>query len=147
MSLLRTVRYGLPLGLFLLGLVFVAIEPNTTGIDGLCGATGAALALLLLNVLFRTGVAGDRDRDREEAARAYFDEHGRWPDEDASIRRGPSGAPVAPATPPEPQPPKVRDTPPLRSTLRTGAEPSSAQREPRREGARLKRQPPQRRPR
>lgn len=148
MSLLITVRYGLPLGLFLLGLVFVAIEPNTTGIDGLCAATGAALALLLLNVLFRTGVAGDRDRDREEAARAYFDEHGRWPDEEASVRRGPSGAPVAgEATPdPEPEPPKVRDAPPLRSTLRTGAEPSSAQREPRREGARIKRQPPQRRP-
>jgi hypothetical protein len=26
-------------------------------------------------------VTGHEDRDREEAARAYFDEHGHWPDE------------------------------------------------------------------
>jgi hypothetical protein len=83
---LLTVRYGLPLGLFLLGIVFYAIEPNTTGFDGFCTATGAALALLLLNVLFRTGVSGDREREDEEAARAYYDEHGRWPDEDAGRR-------------------------------------------------------------
>ena len=40
----------------------------------------AATAILLLNVLFRIGVEGDKERDREEEARAYFDEHGRWPD-------------------------------------------------------------------
>jgi hypothetical protein len=27
-------------------------------------------------------MAGDVWRDREEEARRYFDEHGRWPDED-----------------------------------------------------------------
>jgi hypothetical protein len=36
--------------------------------------------VLLLNLLFRMGVEGDRDREREEAARRYFDEHGHWPD-------------------------------------------------------------------
>jgi hypothetical protein len=40
----------------------------------------AASAILLLNVLHRIGVEGDKERDREEAARAYFDQHGRWPD-------------------------------------------------------------------
>ena len=25
---------------------------------------------------------GDKDREAEEAAREYFDRHGRWPDED-----------------------------------------------------------------
>jgi hypothetical protein len=34
----------------------------------------------LLNVLYRIGVQGDREREREEEARRYFDEHGRWPD-------------------------------------------------------------------
>jgi len=42
---------------------------------------GAGLALLLLNVLFRIGASGDRERDDEEAAREYFAAHGRWPDE------------------------------------------------------------------
>ena len=41
----------------------------------------AATAVLLLNFLFRIGVEGDKERDREEEARRFFDEHGRWPDE------------------------------------------------------------------
>jgi hypothetical protein len=36
--------------------------------------------VLLLNVLYRIGVQGDKERDREDEARAYFDKHGRWPD-------------------------------------------------------------------
>ena len=39
----------------------------------------AATAVLLLSLLFRIGVEGDKERDREDAARRYFDEHGRWP--------------------------------------------------------------------
>ena len=46
-------------------------------------AVGVAIAVFLLNWFFRLGVAGDVERDREEAARVYFDEHGRWPDEPA----------------------------------------------------------------
>jgi hypothetical protein len=42
---------------------------------------GVAGSILLLNVLYRIGVSGDAERDREEAARTYFDEHGRWPDD------------------------------------------------------------------
>ena len=47
----------------------------------------AGTAVLLLNVLFRIGVEGDKDRDREEEARRYFDEHGRWPDEARGAER------------------------------------------------------------
>jgi hypothetical protein len=75
------VRYILPALLLLGGLLLVAIEPNTIGLEGLLMAIGAALSVLLLNLLFRAGVQGDRDRDREAAAREYFAEHGRWPDE------------------------------------------------------------------
>jgi len=45
-------------------------------------ATGAALAVLLLNLLFRFGAEGDRERQAEEAAREYFARTGRWPDEE-----------------------------------------------------------------
>jgi hypothetical protein len=75
------VRYLLPLLLFLGGIVLFAIEPNTIGLEGLVMATGAALSVLFLNWLFREGVRGDRERDKEAAARDYYDEHGRWPDE------------------------------------------------------------------
>jgi len=43
---------------------------------------GSGLSVLLLNWLFRLGVSGDKDRDREEAAREYFGAHGHWPDEE-----------------------------------------------------------------
>jgi hypothetical protein len=76
-----TVRYVLPVVLFLGGLLLLALEPNSTGVEGLAMATGAALSVLLLNWLYRSGVRGDRERDSEEAAREYFAEHGRWPDE------------------------------------------------------------------
>jgi hypothetical protein len=44
-------------------------------------AVGGGIGLIGLNVVFRLGVEGDRERDQEEAARRYFDEYGHWPDE------------------------------------------------------------------
>jgi hypothetical protein len=40
---------------------------------------GIALIVFILWSL----ATGRQDRDREEAARRYYDEHGRWPDEPA----------------------------------------------------------------
>ncbi|HET8822607.1 MAG TPA: hypothetical protein VFM57_13750 [Thermoleophilaceae bacterium] len=74
---LHAIRYGIPLVLFIAGVVVGAVT------DSLAAAAlffSAATAVLLLNVLHRMGVEGDRDRDKEDRARAYFDEHGRWPD-------------------------------------------------------------------
>jgi hypothetical protein len=36
----------------------------------------------MLNWLFRLGVESNRDREREERAREYFDRHGRWPEDE-----------------------------------------------------------------
>ena len=79
------VRYGIPLALLIAGVVVAA----TAGSGIVAGAMfiSAATAVLLLNVLYRIGVQGDRDRDREEDARRFFDEHGRWPDEPESSAR------------------------------------------------------------
>jgi hypothetical protein len=40
---------------------------------------GCAALLALSSAIFRLGLASNADRDREEAAREFFDEHGRWP--------------------------------------------------------------------
>ena len=78
-----TVRYLLPLGIFLLGCgLLVADGGGTAGWEGFFMATGAALAVLLLNLLFRLGAEGDRERDAEEAARDYYSRTGHWPDEE-----------------------------------------------------------------
>ena len=82
------VRYGIPLVLLVAGVVVA----GTSGSGVVAGAmfVSAATSVLLLNVLYRIGVQGDRDRDREEEARRFFDEHGRWPDEpERAARRRP----------------------------------------------------------
>ena len=76
----NAVRYGIPGVLFIAGMVVWATG-GTVGVAGGAMFISAATAVLLLNVLFRIGVEGDKARDREEEARRYFDEHGRWPDE------------------------------------------------------------------
>jgi hypothetical protein len=78
-----TVRYLLPLGIFLLGVVLLIIDSGgIVGLEGFFMATGAALSVLLLNVLFRIGAQGDLEREAEEAAREHFTRTGRWPDEE-----------------------------------------------------------------
>jgi hypothetical protein len=83
---LQIVRYGIPLVLFVAGVVVAA----TSGRIGMAAGAmfiSAATAVLLLNVIYRIGVEGDKDRGREEDARRFFDEHGRWPDEPESAAR------------------------------------------------------------
>ena len=52
------------------------------GLEGGTLLVSAGLSVWLINLLYRIGVKGDRERDEEDRARAYFDEHGRWPDEE-----------------------------------------------------------------
>ena len=76
---LSAIRYGIPVALLIAGVVVTA----TAGNVGLAAGAlffSAASAVLLLNVLYRIGVEGDKERDAEEAAREYFDKHGHWPD-------------------------------------------------------------------
>ena len=40
--------------------------------------------LLMVVVILYFLITGRNDRDREEDARRYFDEHGHWPDESPS---------------------------------------------------------------
>jgi hypothetical protein len=74
----NVIRYGIPAALVLIGQVVLIATGDAVS---WAGFTGAGLAVLLIGVLVRIGVEGDRERDREEAAREYFSKHGRWPDE------------------------------------------------------------------
>lgn len=77
----NAVRYGIPLVCVVAGIVFALVDHDGTGAETWAMFTGAGVSVLLLNVLYRMGVEGDKDRDREERAREYFDEHGHWPDQ------------------------------------------------------------------
>lgn len=72
------VRYVLPAVVTVWGLVFMALG-GETHVEGGASLVSAGLAIYFVNWLYRIGVKGDRERDREEAAREYFARHGRWP--------------------------------------------------------------------
>ncbi len=84
---LNAVRYGIPLVLVLAGVI---VSATAGGVGLAAGALffSAGTAVLLLNVLYRIGVEGDKERDTEQEARDFFDQHGRWPDEPESAARG-----------------------------------------------------------
>jgi hypothetical protein len=93
-ALLRATRLWLPLAIALAGVVLVVVGGGDVSTSessfGGFGSSTAALGLVLIGVavivsmvnwLFRLGVKSNRDRERDERAREYFDEHGRWPGE------------------------------------------------------------------
>jgi hypothetical protein len=78
---LAAVRYVLPALLIIAGFVILFVADGALKWEGWAMCVGSGLALLLLNVLYRYGAQGDKERDAEEAAREYLAEHGHWPDE------------------------------------------------------------------
>jgi hypothetical protein len=80
------VRTWLPIAIIVSGFVVALVSGfSETGVEGGTLLVAAGLSVWLLNLLYRVGVKGDRERDEEDRARAYFDERGRWPDDE----RGP----------------------------------------------------------
>jgi hypothetical protein len=81
-------RVWLPIAILLAGIVLIVVRGgDETSIDGAAALWGAGLSVMLLNWLHRIGVSGDSARVEEDEARAYFDRHGRWPDEDDELPR------------------------------------------------------------
>jgi hypothetical protein len=79
---MATIRFGLAAGLVIAGVAVAAFGVGGDGsLEGAFLFLAVGPSVLLLNALFRYGVAGDRERDEEDAAREYFDAHGYWPDE------------------------------------------------------------------
>jgi uncharacterized membrane protein YhiD involved in acid resistance len=69
-------------GIAIAGGVLIGVGHGHTA----AAAAGVALLLValivwMINWMFRLSVQSNRERDEEEEARKYFDEHGRWPDE------------------------------------------------------------------
>ena len=78
---LNAIRYIVPAVLVVIGFVILFTTDESLRWEGWAMCVGAGLAILLLNVLYRYGASGDRERTQEDEAREYFSKHGRWPDE------------------------------------------------------------------
>jgi hypothetical protein len=83
---LLLLRYGIGGVMVAAGIVMLIVDPSGLGVDGFAMAAGGGLSVLLINFLYRLGVSGDREREDEERARVYFDEHGEWPEEQVKVR-------------------------------------------------------------
>ena len=79
---LQAIRYVVPAVLVVIGFVILFTTDESLRWEGWAMCVGAGLAILLLNVLYRYGATGDRERTAEDEAREYFSKHGHWPDED-----------------------------------------------------------------
>jgi protein-S-isoprenylcysteine O-methyltransferase Ste14 len=88
--MLKLTRIWLPLAIALAGVVLIVLGHArvSTAADTHSLEAGGGVALLLvavivwmINWMYRMSVQSNRDRDREEEARDYYAEHGRWPDE------------------------------------------------------------------
>ncbi|MGZ4191431.1 MAG: hypothetical protein ACXVRW_03145 [Solirubrobacteraceae bacterium] len=75
------IRYGLGALMVIGGVAMLVISPGGLGFDGFGMAAGGGLSVVLFNVLFRLGLSSEADREEEEQARVYFDEHGEWPED------------------------------------------------------------------
>jgi hypothetical protein len=78
-ALMALLRYVLPGVVVVAGIVVMALGTESD-LEGGGGIVSAGLAIYFINWLFRTGAAGDEEREAEDRAREYFDIHGRWPD-------------------------------------------------------------------
>jgi chromate transport protein ChrA len=78
---LQTIRYIVPAVLVVIGFVILFTTDESLRWEGWAMCVGAGLAILLLNVLYRYGASGDRERTQEDEAREYFAKHGHWPDD------------------------------------------------------------------
>jgi hypothetical protein len=93
---MRFVRVWLPVAIVAGGLIaIVATGGSLSGVEGGVAIIAAGISVWMLNVIFRVGVAGERERDAEDAAREFYAEHGYWPDE-----APPEAAEPAPPPPP-----------------------------------------------
>ena len=80
--MLFAVRYLLPAAIVIAGIALVVASPSVDTLEGASYMIGAGLAVWLMNALYRVSAGDYDDRAAEEAAREYFDRHGRWPDDE-----------------------------------------------------------------
>lgn len=80
--ILFAVRILLPAAIAAAGVVLLLVGGGENEAGAGVALIGCAVVVVMFNLFLRLGVRDAADRDREEAAREYFDQHGRWPDEE-----------------------------------------------------------------
>ena len=80
--ILAATRVWVPVVIAVAGVLGIVIGHGKSSAAGAgVGLVIVALIVWMINWMYRLSIESNRERDREEAAREYFDRHGRWPDE------------------------------------------------------------------
>lgn len=78
-------RVWLPTGIAVAGFVGILIGHGSTNSAWAAGGVSliiVAIIVWMINWLFRLSLQSNREREREQEARDYFEEHGHWPGEE-----------------------------------------------------------------
>ena len=76
----RLLRWWVPGALCLIGVILLIAENfDAFGVSAFAAFVGAGSSTWLINFLWRLGVSGDEEREREAVDRRYLARHGRWP--------------------------------------------------------------------
>ena len=79
----RLLRWWIPALLCVIGVVLLVVDNfDGFGVSAFAAFVGAGSSTWLINFLWRLGVSGDDDREREAKDRQYLAQHGHWPDEE-----------------------------------------------------------------
>jgi hypothetical protein len=79
----RLLRSWIPAATCLVGIAILVIDDfDGTGLDAFAAFVGAGSSIWLINFLWRLGISGDDERDREALDRVYLAKNGHWPDEE-----------------------------------------------------------------
>jgi hypothetical protein len=81
-AILSATRVWVPVAIAVAGVAGIVVGHGKDATAGAgVGLVLVALIVWMINWMYRMSVDSNRERDREEEAREYFDRHGRWPDE------------------------------------------------------------------
>jgi len=106
---LRAIRVWLPVVIIAAGVLLIIVTGGSeSGFEGGTMLVAAGMSVWLLNWFYRLSVRGDRDRDQEDRARRFFDEHGFWPVDERADTERPGRDDVHRRAPGEPRRPSRR---------------------------------------
>ncbi|MEJ7787390.1 MAG: hypothetical protein WKF96_21510 [Solirubrobacteraceae bacterium] len=77
--LVAAVRYLLPAAIAVAGILLMALGSGAAAVGAGVTFFGVAALVVIANALIRLGIQSNKDREREERARRFFDRRGRWP--------------------------------------------------------------------
>ncbi|MEV4418799.1 hypothetical protein AB0L40_02345 [Patulibacter sp. NPDC049589] len=97
----KIVRFWLPALIFVVGAAMLIISPDIIGLEGAALMLGGGLGVVVSNRIHQMGLRGEKDRDEEMGARAFYTKYGVWPDEapETILSRAEREGDIMPRTP------------------------------------------------